>query len=114
MKSSVFLVLAIMALCMSCHGGEDLQEEALKVLIIGNSITYHPPDPSIGWDGDWGMAASSPDLDYVSLLTQLMRTKYPTIEVLRENVYPFERHYDDLNWDTYSHLRDFKADLLIV
>jgi len=59
---------------ISCQPEEGLEETALnKVLIIGNSITYHPPDFSIGWDANWGMAASRPELDYVSLLTDLLR-----------------------------------------
>ena len=115
MKCGIFLFLPIMALLMSCQAEGDVEEKVLnKMLIIGNSITYHPPDASIGWDADWGMAASRPELDYVSVLTQSVRKKYPAIEVLRENVYPFERHYDELDWERYSHLRDFEADLLIV
>ena len=30
----------------------------INVLFIGNSITRHEPKPEIGWEHDWGMAAS--------------------------------------------------------
>lgn len=83
-------------------------------MIIGNSITYHPPDASIGWDASWGMAASRSDLDYVSVLTALLENKHPLVEVKRENVYPFERGYDGFSFSTYGYLRDFKADFLII
>lgn len=41
-----------------------------RVLIVGNSITRHGPLTSIGWERDWGMAASSEEKDYVHLLMQ--------------------------------------------
>lgn len=115
MKGSLFLVVGIMAMAMSCQSREDLEEKKVsRVLIIGNSITYHPPDTSIGWNANWGMAASRPDQDYVSVLTDLLRNKHPLVEVKRENVYPFERGYDDFSFSTYAYLRDFCPDFLIV
>lgn len=46
---------------------------AKKVLILGNSITYHPTtdfSESYGviWNGSWGMAVTSEENDYVHLL----------------------------------------------
>ena len=39
-----------------------------RILIIGNSITRHDAKPEIGWHGDFGMAASREENDYVHLL----------------------------------------------
>ncbi|MCX6985351.1 MAG: SGNH/GDSL hydrolase family protein, partial [Lentisphaerae bacterium] len=39
-----------------------------KMLILGDSITKHAPAKDLGWTGDWGMAASSEDKDFVHLL----------------------------------------------
>jgi alpha-galactosidase len=47
--------------------------EPLSVVALGNSLTLHGPAPAIGWHGNWGMAASSEQRDYVARLGQLLR-----------------------------------------
>ena len=39
-----------------------------KVLIYGNSIALHNPAPSLGWNHQWGMAASAREKDFAHLL----------------------------------------------
>lgn len=40
-----------------------------RVLVLGNSITRHAPDPAIGWSGDWGMAATDSANDFAHRLS---------------------------------------------
>lgn len=40
-----------------------------RILFLGNSLTLHGPKAEIGWSGNWGMAASAQDKDYVHLLS---------------------------------------------
>ena len=43
--------------------------ETGKILFLGNSITRHGPSQAVGWSGDWGMAASAREKDFVHLVT---------------------------------------------
>ena len=51
-----------------------------EITFLGNSLTNHGPSPSIGWVGNWGMAASAKELDYkyqvVERLTRLKARSY--------------------------------------
>ncbi|MBI3382483.1 MAG: SGNH/GDSL hydrolase family protein [Aquabacterium sp.] len=42
------------------------------LFVIGNSLTRHGPSSAIGWQGEWGMAASAADKDYVAQLLKLL------------------------------------------
>ena len=50
------------------HNLNTATNEQISVLCVGNSILAHGPSESIGWSGNWGMAASSADKDYYHLL----------------------------------------------
>ena len=41
---------------------------AFKILIYGNSIALHGPAPKIGWERNWGMAASAREKDFAHLV----------------------------------------------
>ena len=45
----------------------------VKILFLGNSITRHGKAENLGWLGDWGMAASRKENDYVhKLISRLL------------------------------------------
>ncbi|MCJ8211731.1 SGNH/GDSL hydrolase family protein [Mucilaginibacter sp. RS28] len=85
-----------------------------NVLILGNSITYATADGNLGWKGNWGMAASAPEKDYVHLLTKSLQTLAADCKVQAFNISPFEFDYKNYNLDNLQTYRDLKPDLLIL
>ncbi|NQT92745.1 MAG: glycoside hydrolase family 99-like domain-containing protein [Lentisphaerae bacterium] len=87
-----------------------------KVLFLGNSITRHGPSKKIGWSGNWGMAASAQDKDYVHLVTKaLSKTTGTAPQVMVKNIAGFEQKY--ATYSAEANLRDafqFGTDLIIV
>ncbi len=87
-----------------------------KVLFLGNSITLHAPAPAIGWTGNWGMAASAQEKDFVHLLTADIAGAAGTKpETKVRNIADFERGYDtfDIEKEFQEELH-FNAELVIV
>lgn len=101
-------------LLFACQPKEEASVNYKKILVLGNSITYHPPDPGIGWNAAWGMAASAANKDFFSILKDSLKAHLPELEMIRENIYPFEREFYALNFDQYNHLRELQADLIII
>ena len=72
------------------------QLQVCKVLFLGNSITLHAPAPHIGWTGNWGMAASALEKDYVHLLMeQISQSTETQPESMARNIADFERQHGD-------------------
>ena len=87
-----------------------------KILILGNSITLHGPAPGIGWNGNWGMAASAQEKDYVHiLLDRITKSAGGKPAVRVRNIADFERGLTDFNLQ--EGLKEdlaFEADLIVI
>lgn len=84
-----------------------------RLLIVGNSITRHGPLAEIGWERDWGMAASAPECDYVHRLTSRLFEGEDTFVMVRQFA-SWERDYHEPGLlDTYVSEHDFMADEVI-
>ncbi|MCA9015081.1 MAG: SGNH/GDSL hydrolase family protein [Planctomycetaceae bacterium] len=87
-----------------------------KILFLGNSITLHGPAPKIGWEGNWGMAASAPEKDFVHIVTRsLEKSSKEKPKTLVKNIAAYERQY--ASYDLKQHLKDafaFQPDLVVV
>jgi hypothetical protein len=113
---SGLFILAISSVLFFCNPKEETTpiETPKKVLILGNSITWHPPGPDLNWFGNWGMSATAADKDFLSILTTKIKENNEQNEVLGRNVYPFERTYETIKLTEFEDLKAFKADIIII
>lgn len=87
----------------------------INVLFIGNSITRHEPKPEIGWENDWGMAASKKENDYVHLVVDYLQKKHGKINYCIANCGEWEQnYYKDEIINEWKKARDFCADIIII
>lgn len=88
----------------------------IKILFAGNSITKHAPNEEIGWSGNWGMAASSLENDYVHQTLKKLKDVYGSISYCICQVSEWENNYKntDVNYDLFSKAREFCADIIVM
>lgn len=85
-----------------------------RLLILGNSITRHGPNPGIGWDADWGMAASDIDHDYVHLIqSDLTAAGKKVLTMVRSASVWEKNHAEENHLDDYLTEHEFEADLIL-
>jgi hypothetical protein len=92
-------------------------ENALKVLFVGNSITLHAPKPEIGWNGNWGMAASKKEYDYVHRVVEGLEETFGPVNYCIAQGAAWERDYPRgkaILEQYYKDARDYQADVVII
>ena len=87
----------------------------MKILFIGNSITWHPVKEEIGWLNEWGMAASCEDKDFVHLIMDKVRVSHPDAEYKIAWAVAWEREYwDAVHLVAFREYLNFKPDIIII
>lgn len=88
----------------------------VRIMIVGNSITRHGPAPAIEWYGDYGMAASDREHDFVSLTEREVRSIYPDAAFCICQVAEWERQYKvgERLLEKFESARDFCADIIVL
>jgi hypothetical protein len=113
----VLVVIAILTSFAFLSAGPEYSRSTTKVskvLILGNSITQKSPAPALGWYGNWGMAATSQDSDYVHRLIGKMKTKNAKVEVSYGSAGGFERAFWKIDYKYFEKYKDFNADLIVL
>lgn len=93
---------------------EGSSDGIFKVLFLGNSITKHGVLPEIGWYGDWGMAASDKEKDYVHLCEKKITSIYPEASFCIVQGAEWERRYRDEDvFNLFEEAKNYNPDLII-
>jgi hypothetical protein len=110
------LLILCVLLILSCTKEEDtVLKKDIKVLIVGNSVLKHAPASNIGWLGDWGMAASAPDKDFLNVYNRLLQVsdKYNYVDVSSKNIAAWENDFS-FNLKEFVDITSKNYDVLIV
>ena len=70
------------------------RKDTLRVVCLGNSITYHPYKEDIEWYSEWGMAASRKENDYVHHLETMIEVSGVVCEMRGFNIAEWELNLD--------------------
>lgn len=92
-------------------------ENAPKILFVGNSITHHAPKPEIGWNHDWGMAASSRENDYVHRVISGLKERWGPVNYCVAQAAIWEQDFPNgqaLLQTHYLAARAFEADWVVI
>ena len=94
----------------------NLENTGKRVMFVGNSITLHGPSEALGWRGEWGMAASSAENDYVHRLMTAISEQDPNCAFCICQVSQWECQYqagsEILN--LYESARRFQPDIIVM
>ena len=86
-----------------------------KILILGNSITYHAEKPSIGWFGNWGMAASKAENDYVHILFENTKKICPNVQFCIMQVAFFEVDFCNAeHLKAFDFIKEYSPDIAVL
>jgi hypothetical protein len=82
-----YLLFALI-IAIACNDATTSPPQPIRVLVLGNSITQHGPSDAVGWTGDWGMAATSIEKDFVHVLQKHLIDSFPekTFNVRWDNI----------------------------
>ncbi|WP_188439142.1 SGNH/GDSL hydrolase family protein [Belliella aquatica] len=116
MKNIQYYLIFVALIFIGCSDQEvtEVGPKPKNILVLGNSITWCPPTPEVGWNNAWGMAASEPSKDFISQLRAKLQVESPEIVLKGVNVFPFERGFDNFDFAAYDSLLDFKPDIIVI
>jgi len=87
-----------------------------RILFLGNSIVKHVPNLTIGWKGNWGMAASKESNDFVHLVIEKLADEFNSeFDYKVGNIAnSFERKFWNFSKNDFQEFREYDPDLIVL
>ncbi|MBN2311343.1 MAG: beta-galactosidase [Candidatus Hydrogenedentes bacterium] len=84
-----------------------------KMLVVGNSLTNHGPSDAIGWNGQWGMAATARENDFAHVLHRKVceAQPEPDVQLIVEGLLARDM---PSRTEQFEGLSAYQADLIII
>ncbi|WP_196895053.1 SGNH/GDSL hydrolase family protein [Aureivirga marina] len=95
-------------------GSKNNPPQKMNIMFVGNSITKTGTAPYIGWNGNYGMAATNINNDYVHVLVNKLKQDQIDVNFKIYNVVPWEHNF---NWDLSKRdtmFENFDTDLIVL
>lgn len=95
--------------------GNNRRGEEFHILVVGNSLSFHPKAEKIGWLCENGMAASASDRDYVHQLLKMTDSIMPDKQITVRITFGagFERNFTTFDPAQYEHLLAWRPDVVL-
>jgi hypothetical protein len=112
-RAGVALLVAALSSQAACHASAPLADRApavSSILFLGNSLTIHGPDSTIGWTGNWGMAASAQPKDYAHVLA----ADFPGATQTEVSLTSFEQNYRTFDMTSLAAMLQARPSVVVV
>lgn len=83
-----------------------------KWVAVGNSITWHPINDN--WPGEWGMAATSIENDYVHILNQYLKNNLDSVNFKIAWAVDWETNHQNYDLSYFDTFFDGDEDLVVI
>lgn len=89
-------------------------DSCIRIVFVGNSLTFHGISKNIGWELECGMAATSLENDYVhKTVRKISESRNVSVDYAVMNAAGFERKFESFDFAVVPTFEDFAPDYVV-